>query len=169
MGSDEYVTAWVFYVVGGIGLFGSWWWLTLRLKDSTLRSFLRITMFILIFFPYSVGEGYGELAPGVLMLLLEVLFEGSESFSRVGTPLLRVLSISFLTWLVYEYVRRKRKGTVATVVAPEAQAAEVPEEPEGSEAAEEVEASEVLEDSITTETTELADTPDVVEQEKNGS
>jgi len=111
MTSESYVIAWLAYVLGGFGLFAFWCWVTSGLSNRMVKLALRSLMFVMIMFPFNIGGGYSELAPGFLMLLLETVFEGGDAFFRVGTPLLMALAATFIVLvgveLVTLHLRRK--------------------------------------------------------------
>jgi len=114
MTSESYALAWFIYVLAGLGLFAFWCWLTSGLQSRTVKLALRALMFVMIMFPFNVGGGYGELAPGFLMLLLETVFEGGDAFFRVGTPLLMALAATFIILVAVELItlRLRRKAVV---------------------------------------------------------
>ncbi|MAZ86766.1 MAG: hypothetical protein CL693_03935 [Cellvibrionaceae bacterium] len=64
--------------------------------------------------PFSVGDGYADMAPAILMMAMETVFEGSEAFLRVGPALfgLTLLGV-LLTLALDQYLRLQRVKKVA--------------------------------------------------------
>ena len=109
MTTENYVIAWGFYLLGGLGLFAFWCWLTESLANSSVKLVLRLLMLVMIMFPFNIGGGYEELAPGFLMLLLETVFEGPDAFFRVGTPMLTALFVTMVLATAFELFTRQRR------------------------------------------------------------
>lgn len=121
MTSESYAIAWFLYALGGLGLFAFWCWLTSGLSNRATKLTLRALMFVMIMFPFNIGGGYEELAPGFLMLLLETVFEGGDAFFRVGTPLLMALATTVVLLVAVELVvlYRRRQAAAQAVLDSE--------------------------------------------------
>jgi len=117
MTSESYAIAWFVYVLGGLGLFAFWCWLTSGLSNRTAKLTLRALMFVMIMFPFNIGGGFDELAPGFLMLLLETVFEGEDAFYRVGTPLMMALAATFVVLAAVELIIQRLRRRAAEQAA----------------------------------------------------
>ncbi len=100
------LVAWCYYLLGAAGLMACFWWLTTGVTSTRLRRCLRVAVAIMLVCPFSVGEGYADMAPAILMVAMETVFEGSEAFLRVGPTLfgLTLLGV-LLTLAVDQYLR----------------------------------------------------------------
>lgn len=117
MNSESYALAWFAYAAGGMGLFAFWCWMTSGLSSRMTKLTLRSLMFVMIMFPFNIGGGYAELAPGFLMMLLETIFEGGDAFFRVGTPLMMALAATFIVLVLIELVAQHLRRKTAVHVA----------------------------------------------------
>tara|TARA_B100000446_G_scaffold52578_4_gene48705 strand:+ start:4366 stop:4755 length:390 start_codon:yes stop_codon:yes gene_type:complete len=108
------LVAWCYYLLGAAGLMACFWWLTKGLQSSRLRRSLRVAVAIMLVCPFSVGDGYADMAPAILMMAMETVFEGSEAFLRVGPALfgLTLLGV-LLTLALDQYLRLQRVKKVA--------------------------------------------------------
>ncbi len=103
---EDPTVAWGCYLLGAVGLFAVWWRMTRGIGWSTLRRVLRSVMFVLLLCPFSIGDGYHDLAPAVLMVAMETVFEGVEQFQRVGPFLLWALLLAAVAALVFDAASR---------------------------------------------------------------
>jgi len=85
---EDYVTYWIIYLVGAIGLLVVWWFITRKIRIKLLRDILRLSAatFLLVPFPVLNQEQYW--APAFGMSVLEEVFGQAEGFSRAGIPIL---------------------------------------------------------------------------------
>jgi hypothetical protein len=91
MMSDSYPLAWVIYLGCSLVVLLALWVNTRNIRLLLLKNSLRATGAVLMLFPYVIGEEESLLAPGIIMFLMEGLFDGSPG--RVGLPM-------FVAWLV---------------------------------------------------------------------
>lgn len=85
---ENVLTAWSVYLLGVAGIMLVFWKITQCVKWPGLRRQLFIIALVLLVYPFNVGDGYSNLAPAMLMLFMETVFEGGEAFNRVGPSLL---------------------------------------------------------------------------------
>lgn len=116
--------AWTYYLIGVAGLFAFWWRITRPIRWSLVRRVLRAVMLVAMLCPFSVGEGYLDMAPAVLMVLMETLFEGLEGFNRVGPTFLGFLAFAAVMAVVWDvlcrvwhYARRGKSNPAAATGA----------------------------------------------------
>lgn len=98
--------AWAYYLLGVVGLYAFWWRITHPIGWSLVRRILRAVMLVAMVCPFSVGEGYLDMAPAVLMVLLETVFDGPTGFQRVGPTFLGFLAFGTVLALVWDTLCR---------------------------------------------------------------
>lgn len=103
----QYVTAWSIYGVAGIGACLFWWRLTSPVNHHGWRDLLRGIVVVLIYTPWSVGEPSGFYAPAIIVLLMDLLIEGSKSGLEGGIALL-LATFFMLIVLTIKQFRRNR-------------------------------------------------------------
>ncbi len=107
---DNLTLAWIYYLLGAAGLMLVGWRITRWISRPFLRHQCLVMMLVLLVCPFSVGEGYPQMAPALLMLAMETVFEGGEAFFRVGPTLIgTTLTVMLVFGLVEWSVRRGRK------------------------------------------------------------
>jgi hypothetical protein len=99
---DSAGVAWGYYLLGVLGLCAFWWRITRSIRWSAVRRVLRTVMLVAMLCPFSIGEGYPDMAPAVLMVLMETVFGGAEGFSRVGPTFLGFLAFGAVLGLVWD-------------------------------------------------------------------
>ncbi len=106
---------WGYYLLAAAGLFAVWWRMTMPLPWARLRLGLRAAVLALMVCPFSVGEGYVEMAPAVLMVAMETVFEGVDSFYRAGptlvTAVVVVTVLALLLDQLFRHFLRKRDSS----------------------------------------------------------
>ncbi len=111
--STSYLIAWVVYLLGSVGLMVVVWRLTQGVRLNPLKFFLRLSTAIVLLFPYVSDPTQDYLAPGVIIILLEGVFEGLEAMGRAGEPLLftwlLVLVLAAAAQLSWRWFRRRRE------------------------------------------------------------
>lgn len=110
---DNPHVAWMYYLLGALGLFIFWWRITRGIGWSTVRRVLRSVMLVALVCPFSIGEDHTEMAPATLMMLMETVFGGQEGFSRVGPSWLGFLAFGVVVALLWDgacryWLHRKR-------------------------------------------------------------
>lgn len=103
--SDDYLYGWLLYISGGLVFMGCWWWLTAKIRFADIRLLLRVIAGVIMFVPWYVSPDMDYLAPAIIMVGMEGLFEGPGAFWRAGTPLLVVLALAVVACLIYSLVR----------------------------------------------------------------
>lgn len=98
--------AWGYYLLGVAGLFAFWWRITRPIRWSLVRRVLRTVMLVAMLCPFSVGEGYLDMAPAVLMVLMETVFGGLEGFNRVGPTFVGFLAFAVVIAVVWDILCR---------------------------------------------------------------
>lgn len=98
--------AWGYYLLGVTGLYAFWWRITRPIGWSVVRRVLRAVMLVAMLCPFSVAEGYMDMAPAVLMVLMETVFDGAEGFNRVGPTFLGFLAFAAVVAVVWDIVCR---------------------------------------------------------------
>ncbi len=111
---DSSFVAWCYYLLGATGLFVFWWRLTRDITMAKLQRSLRAAAAALLVCPFSIGDGYADMAPAILMVAMETVFEGTDSFFRGGPTLLGSAALAIVAALLWdEYlVRRNRQDMV---------------------------------------------------------
>ena len=118
MTPEDYVIAWCAYVIGVLMLMWGWWQITHWFPWRIARTFLRALVAVFLLFPYTVEEGYTELAPGFLVWLLALMFEGEDQAIRSGLPLLIVsLGVCILACLADLLWQRRQQAKLEDVEA----------------------------------------------------
>lgn len=113
---DSTLVAWSYYLIAAAGLWAFCWYATRGVRWPALKRVLRVVAAILLFCPFSIGDGYNDMAPAILMVLMETVFEGSEAFMRVGPTLVGALAIGIVISLVWDFIvqrYKKRKAQAA--------------------------------------------------------
>lgn len=106
MTAGDYIWAWAIYGIGVVGLLIVWWrLLDLLALPWVARSLLRAIAFSLLLFPFTIDTGYSEMAPGWLVWLLALLFEGTDQAMRSGPTLLGVTAVICALWLLVDWLR----------------------------------------------------------------
>ena len=106
---------WGYYLLGAAGLMLVWWKITRLVPWPFVQHQLLLMMLVLLVYPFDVGEGFPDLAPATLMLLMETVFEGGEAFNRVGPALIAVvlgatILLGLFEWGLFYWRRQQRKA-----------------------------------------------------------
>lgn len=105
---DQYLMAWVTYILAGVGLLLIFRGLTRFIAYAPLRDAMRALFIVFLFMPWQSYEEQGNLAPAFLIAAFEALTETYEQGLRAGIPLFVVLlatgSVVFVLSLLF---RRK--------------------------------------------------------------
>lgn len=86
--ANEYLVAWSVYVLAGIGCCIVWWKMTSILGHRGWRDLLRGVAVVLIFTPWYAGDSPEFYAPAIVVLLMDLLLEGTASGLKGGVVLL---------------------------------------------------------------------------------
>ncbi|MBD3647368.1 MAG: hypothetical protein HUJ31_07960 [Pseudomonadales bacterium] len=109
----EYAVAWTVYVLAGIGCMVVWWKITSRISPRALRDFLRGTAIVITFTPWYAGQSPEFFAPAIVVLLMDILLEGTKSGVKGGVVLL-IGMLFMLAVLIVREIRRRPTGPQKT-------------------------------------------------------
>ncbi|OPX54439.1 hypothetical protein SAMN02745127_02751 [Oceanospirillum multiglobuliferum] len=104
---DYQVWGWSFYALAAIIVLG----VTLRITLSWplfLRSWLRVTAFVIMAVPWYVQGNAGPMAPAIIISFFEALTLDLESWARAGKPLLLAMAGGYVLMLLYWFYARKQ-------------------------------------------------------------
>ena len=115
VGNYEYLIAWFFYVLAGSGCCAVWWKMTSFISHNGVRGLLRGLVVVLIFTPWYVGDTLEFYAPAIIVLLMDLLLEGTNAWLSGGIALLfsAFLMLCILTGRLL-LLRRRRRTVKAT-------------------------------------------------------
>ncbi len=109
---ENYIIAWLVYLLASAGLLSVVWRSTGHLGRMEWRNLLRCSAVVLLLFPYTADPEQSYLAPGLLIALLEGVFQGVEGLQRAGLPLLvawifaLVISMALEIWWRQQWLQR---------------------------------------------------------------
>lgn len=106
--TEEYIWAWVFYIVGGLAVLASWWYFTASWKPFEIKWLSRIIPTVLVCVPWTIKADSSYLAPAWFTSAADFLTLGIDAFWRAGLILVVVLVVSILLAAVYFLWRRIR-------------------------------------------------------------
>lgn len=112
----QYLLAWGIYVLSGMVFTGVLVALSRRFRDW-FRDLLVGTAVILIFTPWYFGENADHWAPALLVLLMDVLLEGTESGLQGGVVLLCMATVMVGVLLIRIWLRARKSGQNDPVTA----------------------------------------------------
>jgi len=84
----EYLIAWLVYVLAGMGCCAVWWRMTRFINHRGWRELLRGVVVVLIFTPWQISDFSEFYAPALVVLLMDLLLEGTKSGLNGGIALL---------------------------------------------------------------------------------
>jgi len=110
LSSDDYAVVWGLYLTAGVGVLLVWWKVTALAPWAYFRQVLRVLIFVLIFFPWTLEPietdkgSYSLWAPAFMVITMEAMVGGVAAASRAGLALLIAeyiaLSAAFLVCVV---------------------------------------------------------------------
>ena len=108
MGDDyQYLIAWTIYVLSAIACCLFWWKVTSFIKRRVWRDLSRGIVVVLIFTPWYAGESAEFYAPAVVVLLMDLLLEGTKSGMKGGLALLVSTFLMLLTLTIRQFLYNK--------------------------------------------------------------
>ena len=102
----EYVVAWIVYGLAGAGMTLVWFKITATVGHSGWRDLMRGIAIVLIFTPWP-PPGTEVYAPAIVVLLMGLIFEGTDTSLASGIALL-ASAFLMLVVLTIRQVRRSR-------------------------------------------------------------
>ncbi len=121
MTENEYMWAWIYYVIGAGLLVACWWYLTRRIPWMEIRYALRIVLAVALLVPWYTNTQQAYMSPALLIAIVEGLFDGAPAFWRAGTPLLSAmfaaLVVTTIAFIIRWYILRRRSSKAATANA----------------------------------------------------
>lgn len=99
---EDYVTSWVMYLAGAVGLLVVWWFITRPIGIKVVRDILRLTAATFLLVPFPVLNQEQFWAPALGMSLLEAVFGQSQGFNRAGVPVLIVWTFVIAFYLLVD-------------------------------------------------------------------
>ena len=75
----QYLIAWTIYGLSGLACCIFWWKVTSFIPRQVWRDLSRGIVVVLVFTPWYAGESPEFYAPAVVVLLMDVLLEGTKS------------------------------------------------------------------------------------------
>lgn len=84
---DQYLMAWVIYILAGMGLLLIFRGLTRFIAYAPLRDVMRALFTVFLFMPWQSYEEQEDFAPAFLIAAFEALTETYEQGLRAGIPL----------------------------------------------------------------------------------
>ena len=105
---EQYLAAWVIYVLAGMGLFLAFRALTRFITYAPLRDVMRALWVVFLFMPWPSYGAEESLAPAFLIAAFEGLTQTYEQGLRAGIPLsVAMLATGSVVFLLSLLLRRK--------------------------------------------------------------
>lgn len=114
---QEYLGAWLVYIVCVVGLLAVFWRITKHLPWFYLKQCLRLTVASLLLVPAVVEGNTLYWAPAWIKGLLSLIFSGGEGFWPIGKLLLIAVIASFIIYLlllIIQHFYRQRSQAKTT-------------------------------------------------------
>ena len=105
---NPYLVAWLVYILAGLGFCRYWWHITKLIQHPGRRELLRGFTWVIIFTPWPQGASY---APAILVLLMDLLLDGTENGLQGGLALL-ISSFFMSIVLAIRQIRRTRSKNI---------------------------------------------------------
>ncbi|XOV89317.1 MAG: hypothetical protein ACFHX7_05340 [Pseudomonadota bacterium] len=103
---NDYVIAWSVYALAGVGCCLVWWKLTSLVSNPGWRDILRGVAVVIIFTPWYAGETPEFYAPAIVVLLMDLLLEGTAAGMKGGVVLLFATFLMLVVLTVRQWRRR---------------------------------------------------------------
>lgn len=104
---DSYMTAWLIYIGCSLVVVLMAFIMTRQLQSTVFKAIIRMSVFVLMLFPYTIAANESLLAPAIIMFVMETLFEGNPS--RVGIPFLSAWVVGMLCVVIIAILSRRKK------------------------------------------------------------
>ncbi|MDP2379464.1 MAG: hypothetical protein Q8M35_03055 [Pseudohongiella sp.] len=101
VGIYGYLTSWAIYLIAGTLCYVLFYKATGVIGFKPLANTLRAIMLVLIYTPWYVAADKDLMAPAVMVIMLDLITVGGDSFIRAMVPLLLALAAAvLLVWIV---------------------------------------------------------------------
>lgn len=107
---NEEGLAWIVYVLSGVICCVVWWKITSHVGNRGWRDLLRGLAVVLVFTPWYAGDTPEFFAPAIVVLLMDLLLEGTAAGMKGGVVLL-VTTFLMLCVLAVRMVLARRGST----------------------------------------------------------
>lgn len=114
VGIYGYLTSWAIYLIAGTVCYVLFYKATGIIRFKPVANTLRAIMLVLIYTPWYVAADKDLMAPAVIVILLDMITIGGDSFIRAMVPLLLALTGAvLLVWIVgiTSAIFRKKQNT----------------------------------------------------------
>lgn len=108
---ENYYTAWAIYLLSSAGLCAIFWKLSENLHWPNTTRMLRSSLIMLLIVPYSSHTESNSMAPAILIVLFESLFNDGELAIKAATPILMLLTAVIAATLVYSLASRNKESS----------------------------------------------------------
>jgi len=108
MSSDQYVLAWMIYLIGVIGCMLVWFRMTSCIKNKRLSYFVRSFLFYFLLMPVYTHPDLRVMGPAFFIGVFDSLANGVESFFKTGSVLILVPVLAFITMIIFSFLLKKR-------------------------------------------------------------
>jgi len=115
--SAEYLIAWSVYFLAAVGCCIVWWKITSFVASRSWRELLRGVAVVLAFTPWYAGDTPEFWAPAIVVLLMDLLLEGTASGLKGGVALLVATFLMLLVLTIRALTRRGRDDEGAAASA----------------------------------------------------
>lgn len=96
-----YLASWAIYLIAGTACYVLFYKATGIIGFKTLANTFRAIMLVLIYTPWYVAADEDLMAPAVIVILLDLITIGGNSFIRAMVPLLLAMSAAVvLVWII---------------------------------------------------------------------
>ena len=100
-----YLTAWAVYLTAGTICYVLFYKATGVIGIKLIANILRAIMLALIYTPWYVAADEDLMAPAVIVILLDIITVGGNSFIRAMVPLVLALAVAVSAPVVFSIVR----------------------------------------------------------------
>jgi len=118
LSTQDYYTAWTIYLLCSAGLAAVFWKMTDSQNWRSTALILRLTLLTLLLVPYYSNPGSSTMAPAILVVLFESLFNDPELAMKAARPILITLTLVIAGTLIYSLVNRNRAANPAVQSSP---------------------------------------------------
>lgn len=105
-----YLTSWAIYLAAGTLCYILFYKATGWIRIKTIANMLRGIAIALIYTPWYVSESQDLMAPAVIVIPLDIITVGGDSFIRALVPLTLAVCSGIICGLAWSLMRRKRSN-----------------------------------------------------------